>query len=728
MLWQRLGGKTPSLGQACAAAVMVLAACLAGAPVQSADGPNKAPDPKNAPAAVARTDLYGDPLPAGALARMGTVRFCYSATSIAYSPDGKVLAAGGADNHIRLYDAATGKEIRRLSGHQVRTFKSEEDSKGAVPFLVESVGEGNVTTLGFSPDGKTLASGGWDDMVRLWDVATGKELHKLDAHKGMVARVVFAPDGKVLASRGGIDGVLRLWDAASGAELRKIEGLSRVNPWRFYREAALAFSVDFRAVVASTRKAIVFYDVASGKETRKLEGYRDCMYVAFSPDGKLLAAGGLDDAGKEQYSLRLWDAAAGKELRRCELPKNEPVTGFAFSPDGAGLAALVAETDSFVFDVATGKVLHRLPHYWPFRIAYAPDGKTVVTIRGQALRLWDPATAKERSLDYHGHQSGVTSAVLSPDGKTVASGAEDVRLWDVATAKQVGRIASPGTAVAFAPDGKVLATVGRGRKTLHLWEADGGKEVLKVDGPRLLRAVVFSPDGKLLATGDEQATVRLYDRSTHKQRHEIDMKSGADSLSLAFSPDGKSLACAGAWNEGGVPNGVTLNLQKRVTIVGKAGFFVLLWDTDTGKEIRRFGGLKDNVKSVVFSPDGKTLAAASRDGRIALWETATAKELLHILAHPNHKDASFACAPSVAFSPDGKTLASAGTDRTVRLWDPVTARELARYQADAECYCVAFGQSGKTLLSGGADTAVIVWDLVHPVKERGKPNVIILGD
>src|SRR5262249_30984729 len=221
------------------------------------------------------------PLPAGAVARLGTVRFRCPATSVAYSPDGQLLAAGGSDNQLRLFDSSTGKEIRRLAGHQPRTFSPPRDPKNPFDLLVDSVGQGNVTTLAFSPDGKVLASGGWDDMVRLWDVESGKELRKMLAHQAMIARVVFSPDGKMLASRGGIDGTLRLWDPATGAELRKVEKLSRVNPWRFYREAALAFSPDSKTVAASDRQGIILLDAVSGKETGRLDGYRDCMFVAF---------------------------------------------------------------------------------------------------------------------------------------------------------------------------------------------------------------------------------------------------------------------------------------------------------------------------------------------------------------------------------------------------------------------------------------------------------------
>jgi WD40 repeat protein len=379
----------------------------------------------------AAADLYGDPLPAGALARLGTVRFRFAATSVAYSPDGKLLAAGGSDNHIRLFDAATGKEVRRLAGHQARTYNPPPNAKGAFDLLVGHTGEGSVTTLAFAADGKTLASGGWDDTVRLWDVNTGKEVRRLFAHQGMVARVALSPDGQVLASRGGLDGILRLWDPATGVELRKVEGLSTVNPWRFYREAALAFAPDNKTVAATTRKAVVFYDVATAKETRRLEGYRDCMYLAYSPDGKLLATGGLDDAKKELYSLRLWDAAEGKELRRCELPKNEPPTCFAFSPDGGKLVAAVAETDAVVFDTASGKVLHRLPQYWSMRVAYAPDGKTVASVKGATIRLWDPVTAKELAA-FQG-DGAFYALAFGRDGRILVAGGADTTaiVWDL---------------------------------------------------------------------------------------------------------------------------------------------------------------------------------------------------------------------------------------------------------------------------------------------------------
>jgi WD40 repeat protein len=682
-------------------------------------------------------DLHGDSLPTGATARLGTVRFRYAASAAAYSPDGKILALGGGDNRIRLLDAATGKEIRRLRGHQARDFNPPADRKSAFDLLVRSVGAGNVTTLAFAPDGKTLASGGWDDMVRLWDVASGKELRKIVAHQAMVARVVFAPDGKRLASRGGIDGVVRVWDVVTGAELRKFEGLARVNPWRFYREAALAFSPDGKRVVASGRKAILFFDVDSGKEVASWPGSRDCMYVAYSPDGKLLASGGLDDAPRESYSLRLWDAASGKELRRCDLPKTrkggtEPPTCFAFSPDSKKLIAAVAEMDTYIFDVDSGKQAQRLRHLWARRVAYAPDGKTVVSVGGPAPRLWDPASGKERFLSFAGHQAPVAAVAVAPDGKLTASGGEDIRLWETATGKPVRGLAAPAVALAFSPDGKTLASAGGG--TLRLWDVETGKEIHKVQGKRLLRAVAFSPNGKVLASGDEQATIQLWDPSTFKMIRQVaDMKSLAESLSLAFSSDGKTLACAGAWNQFGMGN-ITLNLQGRVTVTSKQGYFVLLWDVASGQEVRRFAGLKDKIKAVAFSPDGRTLAGSSQDGRIVLWETATGRERLHILAHPvaaasgDTFGLAMAAIPALAFAPDGKTLVSAGGDRTIRLWDAGTAKEVGKLAAPAELTALAVTRDGKRLITGSADSTVLVWDFAAAAGPPTPPQKVVPMD
>src|SRR5262249_9665156 len=156
-----------------------------------------------------------------------------------------------------------------------------------------------------------------------------------------------------------------------------------------------------------------------------------------------------------------------------------------------------------------------------------------------------------------------------------------------------------------------------------------------------------------------------------------------------------TLACAGAWNDSSfLPKGIFI--IQGVKMTRKEGNFVVQWDVNTGKEIRRFGGLKDKIKSVAFSPDGKRLAAASRDGTIGVWDAATGREQLYIVAHPGHKAADFSTSPCVVFVPDSNLLASASTDKTIRFWDPATAKERGRIRSpDGGVQAIACTRDGK---------------------------------
>jgi RNA polymerase sigma factor (sigma-70 family) len=640
------------------------------------------PMPPEAAQRLQRFDVLGDPLPPDALARLGSIRLRHGVTlqALAYSPVADVVASGGWDPTIRLWDLPTGKEQRVIAGPE----------KG-------------ISSLAYSSDGKLLAGGGLDGVAYLWDPATGKELRRLKTDVAKVDALSFSRTGDILAVAG--NGLVRLWQVVDGKllgwlELKKDEDTV----------VAVDFAPDGKTVAVATDKEVHLWDPATGKLTRTLQGHiGPISSMIFAKDGKSLFTAG-------PQLIRLWETATGKKLKNLGGKKSQGGAA-ALSPDGTLLAVGDSDAVIRVWDWASDRQVVELPAL-PDRVralAFSRDGKTLAALAdGAPIHLWDVATGKRRTAA-PGHQERVIGVACMADGRTVVTAAWDgtVRLWDAKTAKELRRMEiDPSKEKAMAhyalnpkalrqitvsQDDKLVAAV-RGDEVAMIWDAATGKEVRRFNAT----CVRFSPDGKLIACGERgrgmtdvnMGIIRLYDRATGKELREL-RGHLTQIASLAFTPDSKTILSQGMVLEGLRAGDPGEDETK----------FLRVWDVATGKERATFAG-GARPCGAVLSRDGRTSASFAFLGKkIQLWDTLTGGQRGEFTGHT---DMIF----DAAFSPDSRMVASASMDGAVCLWDPFTGKEIGKLVGHRGwVQAIAFAPDGKTLVSGSIDTTALVWDL-----------------
>jgi len=640
---------------------------------------------------VARTDRYGDPLPLHVVTRLGTIRFRH------------------------------GREIRSIA---------------------------------FSPDGKSIASGGGDCAIRIWRRDSGREAQILAGHGETVRFVLYTPDGKHLISSSG-DGFdfreasIRMWDLDSGREVRRFPA----NPWARGMDA-LALSPDGKTLAAGSNSKIWLYDVATGATLRECTLETGIVWrLAFSSDARKLAV------VADYFGVGLLDATTGnldwrnEDQKRTDNILDDRAPGLAFTPDGQKLCVnVLSDKPMRLLDAASGKEIRRtadggrtygnilfsrsgkrlfsfmgcgiirdaatLDQVGKFDsspsqrscLALSPDGKTLAVAHKQIIRFWDAETGEEIGSP-EGGLALIDSLAVSADGKKVVTASlfdqeRSLRVWDVAAARQqcgLGTSINSCCTVAIAPDGNTFATDFDNKVTIAETASCREVRVMK-GGPRSLNSMAFTPDGKtLLGAIWIGGPIWMWDVQSGNELPPLgNLAPLSATKSLATSPDGKYAATGGR-------DGV-----------------IRLWDIAARKEVRQFTGQKGAVWSVAISPDGKMIAGVtppeklnffndSKDPSIRIWDVNSGR-LLKTL--PGSSSGNW----SVAWSPDSRVLASGGDDCTISLWEAATGDLRKRLLGHlGPVTALAFTRDGK-LVSGSSDTTVLVWDIAAVDLPSVRPN------
>ncbi len=551
-------------------------------------------------------------------------------TGMAFSPNGRRLAAGSQDGIARVWDTATGELLHTLRGHGD---------------WVESVT--------FSADGRKLVSSGLrDHTARVWDADSGKELAILQDGTGDVLTATFSPQGdRVLTCELYPSNVLRLWDATTGRLLTVLRGHTN-SPGEF------AFSPDgSRIATAGLDQTVRLWDGRTGEPVSTRDGHRGYVSgVAFSPDGKSLVTSSRDQTG------RLWDAATGAPLGVLH-GHTGAIRQVQYTPDGQTILTL-SPADGTVrrWDARSAEWNGSLRGHTDFvySVAFHPDGERIASAGWDGTaRVWDATTGRpspplpypfSRAIDF----KVVSGVAFHPDGKLLAACGRDggVQLWDLTTLREAFRFQLPpdnyygaDARFAFSPRGDRLAASDGTGNSVRLWDVGRRAEVAVLRGHTgYVTDVCFGPDGAWLASVSSDKTVRIWDLSRPDSPRVLEGHTDTVRC-LAVSRDGTRLAS------------------------GSVDGTVRMWDTTTWREEAE---LKHgtNVYGVAFTPDGSRLASACANNMIRFWDTATSQLVVELEGHTEY-------AHQLAFSPDGTRLVSASGDKTVRVWDTLSVAERA---------------------------------------------------
>jgi RNA polymerase sigma factor (sigma-70 family) len=640
-----------------------------------------------APMAVANKDPQGDPLPDGAVARIGSLRLRHAGLGhFVFLADGKTVVSIGRDRFLRFWDIQ--------SGRQVRSVKLQGENR---------TGWGGI----LSRDGKTIAASEAGRIV-VWDVESGKQLRSLVGTMGNYPFLLLSPDSKTLA-QGSWQSRVTLWDLQTGKE-RTIEMPKRKIGTDSTFHAR--FSPDSKRLVVGGGwdEPLLVYDMTTGNELHRFQCFANTS--CFSPDGKRLAVACMKtDKDERRRCLRLFDMEDWHEIAQFEMETEYYYYSLTFSPDGKTIACGFSD-DSCLLDSSTGRVLMRLTGR-PMSLTFSADGRYLAGGTGQRIRLWDMAAKKEIHAQ-SGDLGPTLAAAVSPDGRLLATADwidHAVDLWDTANGRHLRQMPlrrerQSVRNLTFSPDGQTLSAA-EFQGFIHFWDVATGveKQAAQLEEPgRPKDNYVYyfhlhvSDDRKHVSTlerrydgpgpGSECTRLVYWDTATGKPLTLQTLP--ANARNCAWRSDGRLVALA---------------LKDGLTLI----------DVESGERLFRASGASDGP--VAASPDFRLIAARratgsgkNSDAMITVWESVTGNEVATVAAGQ---------VKQFALTADNRFLVTCDA-AYLRLFDLTTAKERRRWPLPIEMRdswggiyvtSLVLTPDGRRAITALADGTGLIWDL-----------------